>query len=221
MRLEIEVLDGNQKGARIGLSNGLLFGRKINTLSFSDKMIADTHAVLMLDHRNSWSIECLAPNTVRIGLSELLKIALIPGLIFHLGQTGFKVVEKTELKIASWSEGLIKWFKENPAERKDSEIFFFLHPLRLTFVQGPQYEEFLTISYGPRVLGYNSLDLHLSDPSTPRLVARFLQVGEQAYIENLCGNKALINSKSFDQHPIQDEDLLKIGSTIIELSILK
>ncbi|MBC7464838.1 MAG: hypothetical protein H7256_02505 [Bdellovibrio sp.] len=221
MRLEIEVLDGNQKGKRIGLTIGLLFGRKINNLVFADKMIAEAHAVLMLDHRNSWSIECLDPNTVRIGLSELLKIALIPGLIFHFGQTGFKVVEKGELQVSNWSDGLIKWFKENPAKQKDSEIFFFLRPLRLTFVQGPQYDQFLTIAYGPRVLGYNSLDLHLSDPMAPRMVARFLQAGEQAYIENLCGNKALINSKSFDQHPIQDEDLLKIGSTIIELSILK
>lgn len=221
MRLEIEVLDGNQKGKRISLSNGLLLGRKINNLVFADKMISDSHAILMLDHRNTWNIECLSPHVVRIGLGELTRITLIQGLIFHLGQTGFKVVEKSELQVANWSDGLLKWLKENPAERKPSEIFFFLHPVRLTFVQGPQYEEFLTISYGPRTLGFNSLDLNLTDPGAPKKVGRFFQVGEQVYLENLCGNKALINSKSFDQHPVRDDDLLQIGSTIIELSILK
>lgn len=221
MRLEIEVIDGNQKGKRISLSNGLLLGRKMPTLTFADKMMSETHGILMLDHRNTWNIECLSPNLVRIGLGEVTRITLIPGLVFHLGQTGFKVVEKGELPNLNWSDGLVTWLKEHPAEQKPSDIFFFLHPLRLTFVQGPQYEEYLTVGYGPRILGFNSLDLNLTDPAAPRTVGRFFQVGEQAYFENLCGNKALINSKSFDQHPIQDEDLLKIGSTIIELSILK
>lgn len=221
MRLEIEVLDGNQKGKRISLSNGLLFGRRTESLHFADQLIADAHGILMLDHKNMWNIECLPGNNVRLGLSELSRIALLPGLVFHLGQTGFKVVEKGQVQVANWADGLMKWLKNNPSVAKPSEIFFFLHPLRLTFVQGPQYEEFLTISYGPRELGFNSLDLHLADPTAPKSVARFFQVGEQAYIENLCGNKALINSKSFDQHPIREDDQLKIGSTIIELSILK
>jgi len=221
MRLEIEVLDGNQKGKRISLTNGLIFGRRTNDLVFADDLIGDSHAILMIDHRNTWNIECLEPNLVRIGLSELKRIALIPGLVFHFGQTGFKVVEKGEAQAISWSTGLINWLKENTAPKKNSDIFFFLKPVRLTFVQGPQFEEFLTIAYGPRVLGFNNLDLNLTDPTAPNQVARFFQVGEQAYIENLCGDKALINSKSFDQHPIQDDDQLKIGSTIIELSILK
>lgn len=221
MRLEIEVLDGNQKGKRISLSSGLLLGRTMPTLVFADRMMSDSHGVLIMDHRNTWNFECLPPNLVRLGSGEVPRIALIPGLVFHLGQTGFKVVEKGELQNINWSDGLLSWLKDHPAESKPSDLFFFLHPLRLTFVQGPQFEEYLTIGYGPRVLGFNSLDLNLTDPSAPKTVGRFFQVGEQAYLENLCGNKALINSKSFDQHPIQDEDLLKIGSTIIELSILK
>jgi hypothetical protein len=221
MRLEIEVLDGNQKGKRISLSNGLLLGRKTHDLSFADNMISPAHAILMLDFKNSWNIECLDENVVRLGLGEMKKVALLPGLVFHMGQTGFKVVEKSAPTVATWTEGLIRWLKENPAEQKSTEFFFFLHPLRLTFMQGPQYDEYLTMGYGPRVLGFNCLDLNLADSNAPKEVARFFQIGEQAYVENLCGQKALINSKSFDQHPIQDGDLLKIGSTIIELSILK
>ncbi|MFZ3230080.1 MAG: hypothetical protein WA160_07740 [Pseudobdellovibrio sp.] len=220
MRFEIEVLDGNQKGKRISLSSGLLLGRTASHLKFSDSLMAESHGILMLDHKKAWNIECLDNNFIRIGISELRRISLIPGLIFHLGQTGFKVVEKGEPLVENWSDGLKTWLKNNPAERRQSDIFFFLHPIRLTFEQGPQYEEYLTLGYGPRIIGFNNLDLNLKDPSAPREVGRFFQIGEQSYLENLCGNKSLINSKSFDQHPIQDGDILKIGSTLIELSIL-
>ncbi len=221
MRLQIEVLDGPEKGKKIALRKGLLLGRAAENLSFADKTMASQHGFIDFDLKKSWIFECLVPNKVRVGSAEQDKITLMPGLVFHLGQTAFKVVEKIKRVYETWDEGLIEWLKENPGHPKPYDFFFFLSPISLAFVQGPQYEQFVTLSYGPRHMGYGSLDIHLIDPSIPKSAAQFFQVGERCYIENLCGNLATINSNPFDQHPIQDGDRLKIHSTIIEMSMIK
>lgn len=221
MKLELEVIDGTQKGKRIPLKNGLQLGRLTRPLSFEDGQMADLHGILGYDQKNNWNIECLAPNKLRLGFEEVERAQLIVGLIFHLGQTGFKVVERPAPRYESWEEGMKDWLSSNPGRQLANDIFFFLNPVRLTFLQGPQYEEFYTLSYGPREIGFNNLDLNIKDPSAPARVARFTQIGDQVYIENLCGSKAVLNDKPFDQKPIQNGDCLTIASNVIELSILK
>lgn len=221
MRLQIEVLDGPEKGKKIALRKGLLLGRSAESLSFADQAMGSQHGYLDFDLKKSWIFECLLPNKVRVGSAEQERITLMPGLVFHLGQTAFKVIEKVNRVYETWDEGLIAWLKENPGHQKPNDFFFFLSPISLAFIQGPQYEQFITLSYGPRHMGHSSLDIELIDPSIPKSVAQFFQVGERCYIENLCGNLATINSNPFDQHPIQDGDRLKINSTIIEMSTIK
>ena len=221
MKLELEVLDGPQKGKRIPLKNGLQLGRLAGPLSFEDEQMADLHGVLSFDQKKLWNIECLAPLKLRIGFQEAPHAQLIKGLIFHLGQTGFKVVEHHALAFDSWENGMKQWLQSNPGRPVANELFFFLNPVRLTFTQGPQYEEFYTLSYGPREIGFNSLDLNIKDPAVPAKVARFTQIGDQVYLENLCGQKALINNAFFDQHPLQDGDKLMVAANVIEMSLLK
>ena len=157
---------------------------------------------------------------MRMGFEEVGRATLIQGLIFHLGQTGFKVVEHTQSLDGPWPEKMKDWLENNPGRPTATEIFFFLRPVRLSFIQGPQYEEVYTLSYGPRELGYNHLDLTLKDPSSPPRVARFFQIGDQVYIENLCADKASINGKPFDQHVVNNGDILRVTSSVIELSLL-
>ncbi len=220
MKFELEVLDGTQKGQKIPVNNGLSLGQNAPLL-FYDPEMSQMHAVASLDHKNSWIIECLAPNKLRLGSEEVARLALMEGLIFHIGQTGFKVIQRQSISYESWDEGLEDWLKNNPGKSVSSEIFFFAGVVRLTFVQGPQFEEFYTLSYGPRTMGFNSLDLNVKDPSVPYRFVRFYQIGEKAYIENFCGEKAKINGDFFDHHPILTGDRLSITSNVIELSILK
>jgi hypothetical protein len=220
MKLELEVLDGPQKGKKISLKTGLQIGQK-TPFDFADKQMSQMHSVLSFDNKNSWNIECLATLKLRVGADEVGRANLIKGLIFHLGQTGFKVVEKPKLAYESWDEAIKDWLTNNPASPAPSEIFFFLNAIRLTFIQGSQFEEYFTLSYGPRVIGHNNIDLNLKDPSAPHRVAKFFQVGAQSYVENMCGDRAKINGAPFDQHRIQNGDRLTVASNVIELSVLK
>jgi hypothetical protein len=222
MRLELEVLDGPNKGKRLLLRNGLTLGKaQTSGLSFeNDDEMADLHAVVGFDSKKSWNIECLAPSKMRLGFKEVERASLILGLIFHLGQTGFKVVERAQRPKGPWLEELKDWLEASPGRQTSTEIFFFLRPIRLSFIQGAQYEEIYTLSYGPREIGYNSLDLNIKDPNTPPRVVKFFQIGDQVYIESLCGDKVTVNGSTFDQHQVSAGDILRVSSSVIELSFL-
>ena len=220
MRLELEVLDGIHKGKRITLRNGLVIGRMVDQIQFDDQDIAELHAIVNLDSKKSWNIECLGENRLRLGFDEVVRARLIFGLIFNLGQTGFKVVQRESRQIESWDKEMKTWLENNQAPRTQPDIFFFLRPVRLSFTQGPQYEEIYTLSYGPRELGHNNLDLNIKDPSAPPKICRFFQVADQVYCENLCGDKVTLNGANFDQHLVSSGDKLKVGSNVIELSLL-
>ena len=220
MRLELEVLDGVNKGKRIALRNSLVVGKAVDSLIFDDDAMGELHAIVSYDQKKSWNIECLGENRLRLGFDEVVRARLIVGLVFNLGQTGFKVVERVSREISSWQDSMKDWFENNPGPKTDSEIFFFLKPIRLSFIQGPQYEEVYTLSYGPRELGHNHLDLNIKDPAVPALVARFFQVADQVYVENLGGEKITINGNTFDQHLVSSGDKLKVVSNVIELSLL-
>jgi hypothetical protein len=220
MRLELEILDGRNKGKRISLRNGLVIGRMVDQISFGDQDMAELHVIVNLDSKKSWNIECLGNNRIRLGFDEVVRARLILGLIFNLGQTGFKVVQREGRQITSWESEMKNWLENNPAPRAAPELFFFLKPLRLSFIQGPQYEEVYTLSYGPRELGHNNLDLNIKDPTAPQQVAKFFQIADQVYVENLGADKVSINGSSFDQHLVSSGDKLKVGSNVIELSLL-
>ena len=73
MRLELEILDGDNKGKRISLRNGLVIGRMVDAIVFDDDYMAELHAVVNLDGKKTWNIECLGENRVRLGYEEVVR----------------------------------------------------------------------------------------------------------------------------------------------------
>ncbi len=217
MKLALQVLDGHHKGQIITMRENYVFSSGY----FGDPEMASVHAEIYLDPNFLWKIRALDGNKIRAGSSEGVSLSLINGLIFHMGQTGFKVIEKPKSSFTTWEESLVEFLESDSWEPILTEFFFYLYPVRLTFLSGPQTDEFYTLSYGPRTMGFNSLDLNIKDPTQPGQIAKFFQVGETAYIETLCGDKILINGKAFTQHPIETGDRVMFGANVVELSILK
>lgn len=217
MFLALQVLDGPLKGQEISLRKNFVFSGRY----FSDEEMGENLYSIDFDQNYVWNINSLGENKIRISSKESATISLIQGLVFHLGQTGFKVTEKKPLYFEDWEDAMKSWLIEQNWDVKTTDFFFFLYPIRLTFLSGPQADEFLTMSYGPRVMGFNNLDLNLKDPFIPEELVKFYQIGEQAYIENLSDDKVLINKQVFSQHPIVDGDKLTFGSYIVELTILR
>lgn len=217
MKLALQVLDGPHKGQLITMRENYIFSSGY----FGDPEMSSVHAEIYLDQNFVWKIRALDGNKIRAGSSEGAQLSLIHGLILHMGQTGFKVVERPQPAFEKWEEGLVEFLESDTWEPLLTEFFFYLYPVRLTFLQGSQTDEFYTLSYGPRVMGFNNLDLNIKDPTQPEKIAKFFQVGETSYIESLCGDKILINGQPFSQHAIDTGDRLTFGANLVELSIIK
>ncbi|MFN3695878.1 MAG: hypothetical protein ACK4VO_00445 [Pseudobdellovibrio sp.] len=216
MKLALQVLDGPHKGKIIYLRDQWVF----SSAFFNDPEMLSRHAVLTIDNGFNWKINGLGGSNIRAGLVEKNSLSLINGLVFHLGLTGFKVIEKPAPAFNSWEDAILEYLNTYDWEPTKSDCFFFLSPLRLTFLQGPQADQFYTISYGPRELGFNHFDLDVKDPSQPENIARFFQIGESVYIENLCGKELVFNKKPFSQEVIQEGDKIQFGSNIVEFSFV-
>ena len=148
---------------------------------------------------------------------------MLPGLIFHIGQTGFKVVERSLPEAADWENQSAEFINMLDLEAGvNSELFFFLLPVQIVFTQGPQSGEIYTLSYGPRILGSNNLDLNIIDPAQPHELLKFTQVGDSVLIENLADEKSiLVNKETFVKHKLTGTDRFTFGTNIMDISILR
>lgn len=220
MVLSLLVLDGSLKGSFIPLKKGYVFKQ----FNFDDSSMAEQHAYIDIDYNFAWNIKCLDGNKIRLSSAEKPHISLLPDLIFHIGQTGFKVVQNSVENSRSWSDLTAELLSKNEWVDKPSRALIFLNPLQIEFIQGPQTNETLTLAYGPRMMGYNNIDLRLKDPTLPKNVFSFEQHAEHVLIKNLSKDSSihiLLNQKNFEHAIIQNGDILAVGSTIMTLNYFK
>lgn len=214
--MTLQVLNNMNPPLYIPLKQGHCF----NGIDFQDGEMHTNHAQVVLDSSFSWKINGLSGNKLRVSTEEVSSISLIPGLVFHIGQTGFKVVERPLPDKADWETRAVN-FLENPKwiEIPPQEFFFFLRSIQLIFIQGPQTGESYTLSYGPRYLGFNNLDINLKDPLFPHQLIKFSQIGDSVSIENLSetDNLIQINKEVFKKHKLKNGDQIYFGSNIIEI----
>jgi hypothetical protein len=217
--MTLQILDGQLQSTNLPLQQNYVF----KSATFQDSEMKAEHAKVFLDHNFNWKISGLEGSKIRVSSDEMDSVSLLPGLIFHIGQTGFKVVERSHPLASEW-ENISAEFIDNLNLDTDqpSELFFFLLPIQIVFTQGPQSGDIYTLSYGPRFLGSNNLDLNIKDPAQPHKLLKFTQVGDSVILENLAGEKAiLVNKKPFTQHKLSASDRFTFGSNIMEISILR
>lgn len=217
--MTLQILDGQLQSTLIPLQQNYTFSGTY----FQDTEMKTEHAKVLFDHNFNWKINGLGGFKIRISHDEVDSISLIPGLIFHLGQTGFKVVERAHPDASAWEQVAADFVNNlNISSEPSNEVFFFLSPVQITFLQGPQSGDIFTLSYGPRILGSNHLDLNLKDPTQPHELLRFEQVGDKVLIKNLSDEKSvLVNKNAFTEYILSGANRFTFGTNIIEISILK
>ncbi len=219
MVMTLQILDGALKSTLLPLKKDFVFSGDF----FSDSEMHKNHAKIDVDLSFNWKINGLKGKKIRISSEEIASISLIPGLVFHIGQTGFKVVERTPITSSDWEKTSADFLdKLILKDLPQMALHFFLTPLQILFLQGPQSGSIYTLSYGPRVLGSNNLDLNLVDPSQPHQLLKFSQIDDSVVIENLSQDGAvLVNKNPFKLHTLVDTDRFSFGSNIVEISLLK
>lgn len=225
----IEIIEGSNEGSRYKVSDGVTLGRSQTDIVIKDPKVSSRHAEVSRDGKGQLVlIDLDSSNGIHISGRRVKKVALIPGVIFEIGRTQFKVVTVEE-EIALDFARLMTWRNvlqtslpdckvQNSAPSKTPERFS--PAIKLSFVQGIQADEEIILGWGPRKAGSDSLDIELYDVDAPKDAFELLAGPGQVEIKILAPGRVTVNNKAIDGKMLRDGDTISVGNTLIKVSYL-
>ncbi|MFS4458954.1 FHA domain-containing protein [Bdellovibrio sp. HCB2-146] len=225
----IEIILGSNEGSRFKVEAGLTLGRSKADIVIKDPKISSTHAKFGLNSKDQLVLNDLdSSNGIYISGRRVKKVALLPGVIFEVGRTQFKVVTVQEEEAVDFSR-FVTWrtivsanlgAQEIPNKPQLGNIEAFSPPVKLTFIQGIQTEEELVLGYGPRKAGADSLDIELFEEDAPQEAFELVPGLGAVQIKIKEPGRVLLNNKRVNSEILKDGDLISLGNTLIKVTYL-
>lgn len=223
----IEVIVGADLGSRFKVQQGFTIGRSNADIVIKDPKISSTHAQFELDGKGLLCLMDLdSSNGLHINGRRVKKVALIPGVIFEVGRTQFKVITIEE-ELATLFNRKVTWrtiLQDDLAAAADKAdvnvqvLQNFSPTLRLQFIQGIQTDEELTLGYGPRRVGSDSLDIELLDQDAPKEAFELVPVPGAVELKVIASGRVTLNNRSVNAEILGDGDLITVGNTVIKVT---
>jgi len=224
----IEIISGVGEGSRYEVKAGLTMGRYQTDIEVKDPKVSSLHARFEVDPKGQFVLLDLdSSNGIHISGRRVKKVALLPGVVFELGRTQFKVFQVDE-QVASEFNRIVTWremLKEQitTLSRLDRPLVqglqSFSPALRLVFIQGVQTDQEIILGYGPRKAGSVSLDIQLLDGEAPQEAFEIHPHIGTAQIQ-LKSGRVKLNDKFQDLEILKEGDLISFGSTVIRVQYL-
>lgn len=99
MKLVIEVIDGDSRGATARVRDKLLLGRRASGLSIQDSKVSGRHAEVQLrPDGDFWLVDLGSANGIRCDGKRVFELRLSAGLEFRLGRTTLRVIDQAALE---------------------------------------------------------------------------------------------------------------------------
>jgi pSer/pThr/pTyr-binding forkhead associated (FHA) protein len=227
MALFIEIFAGTNEGSRYKIKHGITIGRSRADIVIEDPKASSTHAEVIEQGPNQLILKDLdSSNGLYINGRRVKKVALLPGVIFEVGRTQFKVIEVDQAEAedlscaAAWRDVISQLGSETTAEpppEQGSLIQRFSPMIRLYFTQGIQSEKEVVLGYGPRLAGSRSLDIELLDPRAPDKAFELHPGPSMVELRSL-SPRVLLNGQIVESKMLLDGDLISIGETVLRVS---
>ncbi len=236
MALYLEIKNGPLLGDLFKIQEGVFLGRTSGDIIIPDQKMSNIHAQIALTEEGSFILmDKNSSNGIWANKVQVKSLALTPGITFRLGLTEFLVIEKNgPVKVSSraklrkapraeWIETLSGQVgkliaQDNP---KSGAISAFNSILELNFIAGPQADNLVTLGYGPRKFGSDSLDIELTDPLAPFHAFEIISdKGHPQLITNQ-SKEIRLNMKNVSSVFLNDGDIISFGDTQIRVSFLK
>lgn len=225
----IEIVEGANEGSRIQVSEGMTLGRSKADIVIKDPKVSGTHAEISANAKGQLVLVDLdSSNGIHINGRRVKKVSLLPGVIFEIGRTQFKVIVVEEEEALNF-EVFVTWrskaiagirqtsFEDNRVQIKPES---FSPALKLNFVQGIQTDQEIILGYGPRYAGADSLDVELLDEEAPREAFELLPGPGMVKIKIKALGRVTLNNKAVETEMLREGDLISVGSTLIKVSYL-
>lgn len=234
MGLALEVMEGTHQGRVFPLRDGHVMGRTSGEIRIKDDpRISSVHAKVQKDPRGGLLlVDENSANGLLINGVLVRRVKLLPGVQFIAGKTRFRVVE-IELELPDstpeleepqkkWTERLAEGLGtlEMKAHSPAPHFGAFSPILHLTFLEGIQADQEVTVGFGPRAFGADTLDVELHDPLSPPLAFTLNPTPDGPELVTQFPKLVRVNGKHDNRYLLQSGDRIQIGHTLIEIRFI-
>jgi pSer/pThr/pTyr-binding forkhead associated (FHA) protein len=225
----LEIASGPQEGSRYRVDDGIQLGRSKGHIIINDPKASSLHAQIETDGKGQFvMVDLNSSNGLIINGRRVKRVALLPGVTFEIGRTKIHVVQVGEIeaegygRIVTWRtilrDNLEKHKGQNELKPQSGQVF--IPALKMTFLQGIQTDEVLTLGYGPRSFGASSLDVELLDPEAPGLAFEIHPQPGGAMLKNLSGVAVTLNNQAVKTETLSEGDVITVGNSVIRIGYI-
>lgn len=236
MALFLEITDGDMKGTRTAVRDGVVIGRKEGSLTIRDSKLSSKHVKIEERFDGSlWMVDLGSSNGIKTTAGKVRELQLSPNIEFVLGRTSFRVVTSDEaaqsddVPTSALAATVTRTFWDSVrelAERGAKQAKDLNRPIqaiepvvRLKFIRGLMTGTEWTIGYGPREVGSASLDLAINDPDLPETCFKLMPNDEGVLFKNEALGRVKVNGQAVDAVILKDGDVIEVSSSRIQVSI--
>ncbi len=233
MAVFIECIEGVLSGQSFRIFEGARLGRTTGEVLLPDPKVSALHAQVESSEKGQLIlVDRGSSNGIRINGQKTPRIALLPGVVFQVGRSHFRVQETPEEETTArldQSAGGWRFVLANLVPRlsarnssQASQVEKFEPMVELEFVAGIQAEHKVVLGYGPRKAGSDVLDIELQDPQAPDIAFEIWPDGKgRALFRTAYPEIVLVNDSHVPPHELNSGDVIRVGSTLIEVKFLE
>ncbi len=226
MQLFFEITEGDEIGARFEIKTGMTIGRKNADILLVDPKVSIRHATVESRGNDSFIlVDAGSSNGLKVDNVKVSQADLTPGVTIRVGRTVLKVIEIDAEKFhasqpaKTWDQAFFSLAQAAKAKLKPllPSIQAFNPLIELKFVQGRHAGSSWLVGYGPRKVGYSTLDLRLEEPDTPDVCFELAPSKSGPQFHTEYPDKVKLNGKSVKQAKVETGDIIEIHKTKIEI----
>lgn len=235
MAIFLEVISGNNVGLKFEAKSGLKIGRSLGDIQIDDPRLSALHAsIRSSDKGRLFLVDRESSNGIKVNGKRVEKVLLTPGASFQIGSTILIVLEEAlaeelDLNVPTEAPPALSWQdlirREIPGLglrnlKPEQEPRVFRQVFSLRVIEGYQQDQEFILPYGPRCFGLACLDFEIIDPQAPPLAFQIYpnDQGEPVF-KTEHPESVNLNGISSASENLQNGDIIRVGSTLIEVRI--
>lgn len=227
MEFYFEITEGPHKGEVYKVTEGSEIGRTRGEVTLSkDPKISSLHARVMKNSQGRlYLVDQDSANGIKYQGRRVRKLLLEPYAEFSLGRSSFKVLleakeKKTapEVKKETWLDIVKKEIQHaNPTLGLAPNFGVFEPAVELTFAEGIQAETRMTLIFGPREFGSDTLDVELEENVAPPIAFTIKPAPGGAIFTTEYPRLVTINGGTLREKFLTHGDQIRLGQTLIHV----
>ncbi len=227
MEVYLEITSGEDRGKKLKVTDGARIGRSGCELTINDPKISSVHGRFQKNPRGQMVLEDQeSSNGIKINNLRVKKLVLLPGVTFVLGKTHFRVVSASAaLGLVSGSRSWLDDLKTSisslvPQSPNIVDLMPFHQAIQLHFMRGAYTGEKIVLGYGPRTVGFETLDVLVLDKMIPPIAFELIPENTGIKFQTPDPHRVKLNGQSISVDFLNDGDEILAGEALIRVEFL-